>query len=177
MIADVLYEPEIDRLIREACNRMPAGDPLKKITARRILRALIQVESGGDPWAARYEPDYRWGVLEGARPLNCTMDTEDVFQKTSWGLAQIMGAVARECGFRGWLSKLLDPETNIEWALKHLCQLGQRLGWNEQDMVSAWNQGSPRRTPDGQYKNQHYVNCVVALMRKQIEYSEEEMTG
>jgi hypothetical protein len=177
MQVDHLSKPEIDLLIREASRTMPAGDLLKQIEVRKILSALVEVESGGDPWAARYEPDYKWTALEVERPLQCTMDTEEAFQKTSWGLTQIMGAVARECGFRGWLSQLTDPETNIRWACIHLCRLGERMHWNEADLVSSWNQGSQRRTPDGEYKNQHYVNCVVALMRKQSEYTEEEMTG
>lgn len=130
-----------------------------------LLRAIIQVESGGDTWAIRYEPGYRWLYNEARPPRGVSGPTEREAQKTSWGLMQVMGAVAREHGFDGrFLSKLCDPSVGIEYGCKHLASLyrrfGQRNGW--EGVAAAYNAGSPRRREDGRWENQGYVDKVRA---------------
>ncbi|MFH1136566.1 MAG: transglycosylase SLT domain-containing protein [Pseudomonadota bacterium] len=128
-----------------------------------LVEALALTESAGEVFAVRYEPSYQW-LFQPARfrPRNSTLETEVVFQKTSWGLMQIMGAVAREHGFRGWLPELCQPEINLEYACRRLEFLLERFG-GEAEAVSAYNQGSPRRGPDGSFLNQGYVDRVLGF--------------
>jgi hypothetical protein len=135
-----------------------------------ILRAVVMVESGGDPWATRYEPHYRWlwdvrrnkpfrGTEDMFRgPIGVSAPTEMTCQKTSWGLMQVMGAVARERGFDGrFLSELCDVETGMRFGCLHLLGYYRRHGDWEQAVIS-YNAGSPRRGADGQWVNQVYLN-------------------
>ena len=96
---------------------------------------------------------------------------ELVEEQISWGLLQIMGAVARERGLKGWLTRLLQPEVNLSIGIKHLQWLAARE-WHGNDMISAYNQGSPRRhsvrksgAEVREYVNQAYVSRVLAAMR------------
>lgn len=127
-----------------------------------LLRAVIQVESGGNPWAIRYEPRYRW-LYNDARPVRgVSADTEREAQKTSWGLMQVMGAVARERGFdKPFLSELCDPSKGMEYGCKHLAAYYRRHGDWERAVVS-YNAGSPRRREDGRWVNQAYLDKIRA---------------
>jgi soluble lytic murein transglycosylase-like protein len=77
----------------------------------------------------------------------------------SWGLMQIMGSVARQYGFKGNLSSLTEPEINIEIGCKHFVS---KYSVEPKDMISAYNAGSPKKTPEGLYVNQGYVDKVCA---------------
>lgn len=154
-----------------------------------LVAAVVMVESGGDPWAVRAEPGYRWlwdepiGVpfrslrpdeasslfppKDFAGPAGVSRATEWFGQKCSWGLMQIMGATAREHGFRGvFLSSLCQPTIGLEYGCKHLSNLVKRYKGNLLDAVSAYNQGTARRDDSGKYRNQRYVDKVVAEARK-----------
>ncbi|HUX29471.1 MAG TPA: lytic transglycosylase domain-containing protein [Thiobacillus sp.] len=154
---------ELERLAREAATKHGL-DP-------RLICALCKVESSWIPWAVRHEPNYKWlyGKLEDGYPG--TVDTELAMQRTSWGLLQIMGAVARERGFRGWLTELCDPSVNLEWGCKHLRWMldhNNAYGLPDfrikpEDLAAAWN-GGTRIVIDGKYKNQSYVDLVVKAM-------------
>jgi len=135
-----------------------------------LMCAIVPVESGRNSIVARHEPTFRWTVRTPPGPAACTRETELVLQKTSWGLCQIMGATARALGFRRWLTELLDPDTNLLWGLKYLYRLGEKFGWDDpDDIISAYNQGSPRREEPGgeRYTNQDYVDRVHAEMARQ----------
>src|SRR3990167_1613219 len=87
-----------------------------------LIEAMVVVESGGNPWAVNAEPKYRyfWDVAKHApfrllssddiaskipppdfRSIAGDRDQEWWCQQVSFGLLQIMGALARELGFRG----------------------------------------------------------------------------
>jgi len=130
-----------------------------------LVSAIILTESGGDEAAVRFEPAYRWLYTpDKVRPASCSKNTEQNLQKTSWGLMQIMGAVARERGFRGWLTLLLQPENNIEYGCRHVRHLFDRP-WDMSDVIAAYNFGSPIRTPSGAYRNQRYVDSVLGYFK------------
>jgi hypothetical protein len=84
------------------------------------VRAIITQESSWNPCAIRYESSYQWlfEVEKCANLAQVTLATELVTQKMSWGLGQIMGALAREQGLAGQIPLLLTPEINI----KHMCK-------------------------------------------------------
>ena len=129
-----------------------------------LVSAIVMKESSGNPFASRFEPHFRWvwEVETCAKRLPCSHETEMMGLKTSYGLMQIMGSVAREWGFTGWFGELYGIEKNLQYGCKHLKQyLGQYP--KVEDAVSAYNQGSPRRGTDGKYCNQTYVDAVMAF--------------
>jgi len=173
-----------------------------------LVCALCEVESSWIPWAVRHEDGYRWlwgakrrelfdetpthEFMEMKNRLGIELKTEKFCQQTSWGLCQIMGAVARERGYRGWLTELCDPATNLEWGCRHLRwmiehagdygieMIGNSPGAFGQhtppahtvyqsfdpdlaDLAAAWN-GGKVRIVDGKYVNEDYVKRVVRAM-------------
>ena len=114
------------------------------------------------------------GVVVGDR---ASILTELLGQQASWGLMQIMGATARERGFKGWLTELCDPAVNLEWGCRHLrwmldhpldyglsiAQGPAVLKGTLADLAAAWNGGSCRIVDDT-YANQSYVDRVVKAM-------------
>jgi soluble lytic murein transglycosylase-like protein len=151
-----------------------------------LINAIIQVESGGNTWAYNPEPHYMylWDVRKNApfrRPQSAELsnktppadfptiagdrDQEWWAQQASWGLMQVMGAVAREHGLRApYLPILCDPAVGIEYGCKHLAVLRSRFfgraGWP--GVIAAYNAGSPV-VQNGVFVNQGYVDKVLAL--------------
>lgn len=121
-----------------------------------VLAALVQQESSGMPEAIRYEPDWSlfWDVQKKAPfrgSLNpatfpsiapCTHQTEWLAQKTSWGAAQVVGAVARELGYGGtYLAELIDPTIGIEYGARFLAKFLAK--YDLEDALSSYNAGHP----------------------------------
>ena len=131
----------------------------------RLVYAIINVESRFEPYACRFEPlwNEKWVVTPDvfAKSLGQSIPTEIVQQKTSWGLMQVMGAVARELGFTGYLPQLCLSEYSIHYGCKKLQQLMKRYPTDINDVVAAYNAGSPRRQPDGRYVNDGYLIKVT----------------
>ena len=83
-----------------------------------IVCAVIEQESGWNPWAMRYEDRFFDLYIT---PL-CLIDpTEARARACSYGLMQIMGQVAREQGFGGkYLTQLCDPDTGVDFGCRKL---------------------------------------------------------
>ena len=133
-----------------------------------LVLGIIEAESGGDPHAIKINSTYPYTMMQAKRPAGCSVDMERMCQKTAWGLMQVMGATARELGFDGWLSELVDPETNIRLGVKFL---GRKMSqYFERDgiegVVAAYNGGAPRRRPDGKFVNQGYVDKVMEAAKR-----------
>ena len=130
---------------------------------KNLLAAIIMKESSWNDNVVRYEPNYAWVVdIKGfARRLNASEVTEKALQMTSWGLCQIMGAVAREYNYQGWLTDLLKPEINIKYGARHLKAYLAKYPAGITDAISSYNQGSPRKDQKGKYINQDYVDSVL----------------
>ncbi len=128
-----------------------------------LIAAICYTESGGKPGRCRYESGYKYifQTANFASELGTTEDTELLFQKTSWGLMQVMGAVARETGFPGHLPILCQPKEGMYWGCRYFKKLLERFP-DGNDAVSAYNQGSPAKDEHGYYKNQLYVDKVMA---------------
>ena len=128
-----------------------------------LAKAIVTIESGWNPNLSRYEPmwKYFYKVDLFASDLKITPATETVDQAKSYGLFQIMGGVARELGFNGYMQTLFQPETNISWGLMHLRNF--TLKYNDiRDVIASYNAGSPRKTANGTtYSNQAYVDKVM----------------
>lgn len=143
-----------------------------------LVAAIVRQESAGNPDAARHEPGYRYVVdVETGRPFRtlteaelvmdrapagfrgispCSASTEWVFQRTSWGLMQVMGANAREHGCKtAFLTALLDPTEGVEWGCRFLADLQRRHDVTA--AVSAFNAGRPL--------DANYESYVVPVLR------------
>lgn len=141
----------------------------KHVLPYGLVSAIIRVESNGDPWAVRYEPGFQRAYLDGkVWPMfgAITQETEIITRATSWGLMQVMGQVARERGFVGaYLSELCQGSIGIEYGCRQLRHLADRYfdahGWN--GVISAYNQGFPRRDASGDFMNSQYVRKVRSI--------------
>lgn len=134
-----------------------------------IVAAIVNQESRGMTYAARYEPLFRY--LEKpefhAKQQGISKETEEMLQKTSFGLLQIMGGTARFIGYSGALPALFKPDTNLYWGCKYLKRLKGQYP-DLKDMISAYNAGSPRKDAKGVYSNQHYVDNVLRFYHELI---------
>lgn len=155
-----------------------------------LIEAIVSVESGGDVFASRVEINYAKGTgykwlwnVEADVPMKysrlalpagfkgCglqTATTELTHQRTSWGPMQIMGAVAREYGFRGALAELCG-EFGVVMGVWHLIQIKNRIArrghHSRDDLIAAYNYGHVRCVAGtGQYANQRYVDKVNAAL-------------
>lgn len=117
-----------------------------------LLAAVIHQESGGNPFAVRYEPAFLKKYLDtktrktigGYVPSRCSWETEVQMRSTSFGLFQLMGQVARERGFRGeFLTELLDPATNLKWGSEFLQTLLHKYDTTEAALL-RWNGGGDK---------------------------------
>lgn len=131
----------------------------------KLVGAIISTESAWRTNSARFEK--RWSYYHRpdwfSRLNRITEDTEMAFQKTSWGLMQIMGGTARFIGFGGWIPDLCRPEVGVEWGCRFLKQLAKEYIVRE-DQIAAYNAGSVKRKADGTYVNQQYVDKVLSYL-------------
>jgi hypothetical protein len=135
-----------------------------------LILAVIAQESGGDPYAWNPEPRWRfyWDVrnnkpfrslsqaeIDSKTPpadfssLAGDRDQEWWAQEASWGLMQPMGAVARECGYRGpYLTRLVEPELNIHIGSTHLSRKIKQAGGDVRHALQLYNGGGNPRYAD-----------------------------
>lgn len=134
-----------------------------------LALAICEVESGGDSMAIRYEPEWKYQYDMGrfAKLCNTTVETERVLQSCSFGLMQVMGTVARELGHTGSLVQLLDPFVGAKYGCIKLAKL---LAIHESidDVIAAYNAGSPIKRSTGEYVNQGYVDKVKSILKPEL---------
>lgn len=148
----------------------------------RLVASLILVESGGNPYAWNPEPRYRyfWNVVKNKpyRPITAgeaiskfppinfptlaaDPDQEWWAQQASWGLMQVMGAVARENGFKGpFLTELCNPVVNLKIGCFILSNL---LKWSKDNVdqaLAAYNGGKGGNSKPP-YRNADYAKKVM----------------
>lgn len=127
-----------------------------------LIASIVSVESDGDHYASRYEDHYRWLVDPDkfAKENQITYQTEVIFQKTSFGLMQVMGANFREMGYPCNLSTLASRKRlALEYGVDFFKKLVHKYD-SIDDALSAYNQGTPRKNALGEYQNQHYVDKI-----------------
>ena len=132
-----------------------------------LVCGIISVETGWNKYKTRFEPDWKYFAypINYSTKLGISFQTERNHQMTSWGYMQIMGGVARERGFDDYLVRLIEPELGLYFGIKHLAKLHLQYK-SVSDIVSSYNQGSPRKNADGTYCNQNYVSKVLIEMTK-----------
>lgn len=157
-----------------------------------LIHAVVLVESSGNRHAWNPEPKYKWlwdvkknapfrkltdGESMDESPPNdfhgykgSDRDQEWWGQQASWGLMQIMGAVARELGFQEvFFTALCETGYGLHFGTTHLKNL---LGWakgDESAALAAYNGGKagngPGITPK---RNQKYVDKVMREAEKLV---------
>lgn len=106
-----------------------------------LIKGLIKQESNWDVNASRYEAHKN---------------------DSSWGLMQVLLSTAKETlGNKDLtITQLINPETNVRAGTKYIATQLTRYGGNVRDAIAAYNAGSVRKTQDGKYINQSYVDNV-----------------
>ncbi len=72
-----------------------------------LVCAVVEQESGWNPWAVRYEPLFFSRYVASLYTNNKVSATEAYARGFSWGLMQVMGQVAREAGMAGDTTRAL----------------------------------------------------------------------
>lgn len=122
-----------------------------------LLKAHVARESAFNPQAVRQEPQ-----LPADPPYKPTPGD------ASYGLAQVLERTARRLGFRGTVSQLYDPATNLDLAA-HLIRDNLRTAGAQLPIaISAYNAGfstqrlgDAKRDAQGRIINQAYVDDVL----------------
>ena len=136
-----------------------------------LMLAVIWQESGGESAAWNPEQRYRWfWNVRTDQPFRKVTDEESASefppkdfpclagdpdqewwaQQASWGLMQPMGAVARECGYRGlWLPALIrEPDLNIQIGCTHLARKLKQAGGDIRAALLRYNGGGNQKYDD-----------------------------
>lgn len=111
-----------------------------------FILAIIQMESGGNPKAKRYEPEYQRKYFASAKfeeiQRVARISPQEV--ATSYGLMQLMPMTA--WGYLSTVDKstslitaLLDPSKNIRYASAHIATLAKKNRGNLQYAARDYN--------------------------------------
>jgi soluble lytic murein transglycosylase-like protein len=113
-----------------------------------LVCAVVEQESGWNPWAMRYEPLF---FAKYVAPLytNSKVSASEAYARGfSWGLMQVMGQVARESGFDPlFLSALCDPELGLAVGCKVLRKKLDTMPGDTMRGLLAWNGGANSAYP------------------------------
>ena len=131
-----------------------------------IVYGVCKTESNLNSFAMRYETGYKYLVdPKKVRPSTCSINTESILQKCSFGLMQVMGSVFREYGYARWLSEIItDIDLQISYGCRHLSNKIKKYGL--QKGIASYNSGSPRYDKNGKLANQEYVDLVMGYTKE-----------
>src|SRR5271166_3320386 len=122
-----------------------------------LVCAVVEQESGWNPWAMRYEPHFFAKYVAPLYTNNKVGATEAYARGFSWGLMQVMGQTAREMGLNSLhLSMLCDPAVGLSTGCKILRKKLETAGGNLHKALLAWNGGG----------NPDYADEVVARVAR-----------
>ncbi len=108
-----------------------------------LVCAVVEQESGWNPWAMRYEPAFFAKYVANLYTNNNISASEAYARGFSWGLMQVMGQVARETGFdAAFLSALCDPEQGLAAGCKVLRKKFDAMAGDMARALLAWNGGA-----------------------------------
>jgi len=120
-----------------------------------VVCAVVEQESGWNPWAMRYEPLFFAKYVAPLYTNNKVGATEAYARGFSWGLMQVMGQTARETGVNSLhLSTLCDPALGLAAGCKILRKKLDAAAGDMHRALMAWNGGG----------NPDYADEVVARM-------------
>jgi len=129
----------------------------------QFLYSIVMVESSGRVWVSKVEFHYPYLVTPEiyARKLGISKSTEVINQRTSYGLVQIMGGVAREQGWESHLPRIYLPKVNVTLGLRLIKKLMKKYDGNMDKVAAAYNWGHAAINREtGKYMNQEYVDKI-----------------
>ena len=152
----------LEEKMEEAINRYSENYRIEKA----LVKAICRQESQMYPYAVRYEPQ-----LRRAKWYLATIPEEYKTNKMAYcsmGAMQVLYGIAKINGYKGDPEGLFIIDNAINYGCKHLSNIiDARYYWA--DVVSTYNQGSPRRYTTGKnkgkFKNQDYVDSVYKYYR------------
>ena len=122
-----------------------------------VVCAVVEQESGWNPWAIRYEPLFFAKYVAPLYTNNKVGATEAYARGISWGLMQVMGQTAREMGVNSLhLATLCDPPVGLTVGCKILKKKLDANGGDLHKALLAWNGGG----------NPDYADEVLARVAK-----------
>ena len=145
-----------DCVIRSQYRVLIEGVALQRDLDPDLLEAQVLVESADDPLAFRFEPAFYARYLKG-KPQWVVWGP---LAACSYGLLQILGAVAIELGFSGPPTDLFHPNTNLFWGAKKLADLRDACDGNIHAAIAAYN-GGLRANQTPPFRNQAYLQKVL----------------
>lgn len=107
-----------------------------------LVCAIVEQESGWNPWSYRYEPLFFHRYIEPKLGEWKIDDTEAIARACSWGLMQTMGQVAREFGYFGPCSQMLDPLTGLNIGCQVFSHKLRQANGDVTAALLAWNGGA-----------------------------------
>ena len=124
-----------------------------------LVCAVVEQESGWNPWAIRYEPLFFAKYVAGLYTNNKVSASEAYARGFSWGLMQVMGQVAREAGFDAlYLSALCDPEQGLAVGCKVLRKKFDAAAGDTTRALLSWNGGgNPAYAAQVLAREPHYL--------------------
>jgi soluble lytic murein transglycosylase-like protein len=124
-----------------------------------LVCAVVEQESGWNPWAIRYEPAFFTRYVASLYTNNKISASEAYARGFSWGLMQVMGQVARETGFDApFLSTLCDPEQGLAVGCKVLRKKFDAMAGDATRALLAWNGGgNPSYAAQVLARRAHYL--------------------
>lgn len=121
-----------------------------------FVACVILNESAGDPKRWKAEPKFYKKYIEGKSRERlggtwlperiCDEETERIGRAISWGAMQTMGQTARECGFDGNLTELLEPQHGIYFGCAYLKKCMNKAGQGEEQALLYFNEGLGTQT-------------------------------
>jgi len=131
-----------------------------------LVCAVCEQESGWNPWATRYEPEFMRRYVGPLYTKGGMTATEAYTRSMSWGLMQIMGQVAREEGYDSlYIAELSEPAIGLDCGCKHLLRVLQRHPGDDAAALQAWNGGG----------NANYASEVMARFPTYVESQSPEL--
>lgn len=130
-----------------------------------LLEAQVVQESGGDPYAVRYEKAYFLRYLKG----NVTSKTWVPYAALgalSLGLMQLMVETAYEQGFQGRPESLFDPLVNVQLGARKMRVLWDWAGGTDKDYpkaLAAYNEGTGNALAGPPFADQQYVDSIYKI--------------
>jgi soluble lytic murein transglycosylase-like protein len=124
-----------------------------------LVCAVVEQESGWNPWAMRYEPAFFAKYVANLYTNNKISASEAYARGFSWGLMQVMGQVARETGFDAlFLSALCDPEQGLATGCRVLRKKLDAMAGDATRALLAWNGGgNPAYAAQVLARRAHYL--------------------
>ena len=108
-----------------------------------LVCAVVEQESGWNPWAMRYESLFFAKYVAPLYTNNKLGATEAYARGISWGLMQVMGQTAREKGLTStFLSCLCEPATGLAVGCRVLRHKLESAGGDTTRGLLAWNGGA-----------------------------------